>query len=122
MLVLLDFSIVNVALPDLTAELGVSESSAQWVVTAYALTFGGLLIVGGRASDAFGVALLGSLVGRAGTRYVDGDTAQPGADPGTGLALAAGLVVLAALVSLAAPHRGERRKRDQARRSLRAVS
>jgi EmrB/QacA subfamily drug resistance transporter len=54
LVVVLDFSIVNVALPDLIAELGVSESSADWVVTAYALTFGGLLIVGGRACDLFG--------------------------------------------------------------------
>jgi EmrB/QacA subfamily drug resistance transporter len=54
LVVVLDFSIVNVALPDLIAELGVSESSADWVVTAYALTFGGLLIVGGRACDIFG--------------------------------------------------------------------
>ena len=54
LVVVLDFSIVNVALPDLISGLGVSESSADWVVTAYALTFGGLLIVGGRASDLFG--------------------------------------------------------------------
>lgn len=52
--VVLDFSIVNVALPSITRELGVSSTSAQWVVTAYALTFGGLLILGGRASDLFG--------------------------------------------------------------------
>ncbi|MEY2453325.1 MAG: hypothetical protein QOD92_2899 [Acidimicrobiaceae bacterium] len=54
LVVVLDFSIVNVSLPDLIAGLGVSESSADWVVTAYALTFGGLLIVGGRACDVFG--------------------------------------------------------------------
>ncbi|MCU1355051.1 MAG: transporter [Acidimicrobiales bacterium] len=54
LVVVLDFSIVNVALPDLIAGLRVSESSADWVVTAYALTFGGLLIVGGRACDLFG--------------------------------------------------------------------
>jgi EmrB/QacA subfamily drug resistance transporter len=54
LVVVLDFSIVNVALPDLIAGLHVSEASADWVVTAYALTFGGLLIVGGRACDLFG--------------------------------------------------------------------
>jgi len=54
LVVVLDFSIVNVALPSLSAEMGVSTITAQWVVTAYALTFGGLLVVGGRASDLFG--------------------------------------------------------------------
>ena len=53
-MVVLDFSIVNVALPTLSAELGVSADAAQWVVTAYALTFGGLLVLGGRAADLFG--------------------------------------------------------------------
>jgi EmrB/QacA subfamily drug resistance transporter len=52
--VVLDFSIVNVALPALSRELGVSADTAQWVVTAYALTFGGLLVLGGRAADFFG--------------------------------------------------------------------
>jgi EmrB/QacA subfamily drug resistance transporter len=54
LVVVLDFSIVNVALPSLSAEMGVSTMTAEWVVTAYALTFGGLLVVGGRASDLFG--------------------------------------------------------------------
>jgi EmrB/QacA subfamily drug resistance transporter len=54
LVVVLDFSIVNVALPSLTAGMGVSTTTAEWVVTAYALTFGGLLVVGGRASDLFG--------------------------------------------------------------------
>jgi EmrB/QacA subfamily drug resistance transporter len=54
LVVVLDFSIVNVALPSLTTEMGVSTITAEWVVTAYALTFGGLLVVGGRASDLFG--------------------------------------------------------------------
>ena len=58
LVVVLDFSIVNVALPSLSAELGVSTMTAQWVVTAYALTFSGLLVVGGRASDLFGKARL----------------------------------------------------------------
>jgi MFS family permease len=42
---------VNVALPSISRELGASSASAQWIVTTYALTFGGLLILGGRASD-----------------------------------------------------------------------
>ena len=51
--VVLDFSIVNVALPSLSSELHASATSVQWVVTAYAITFGGLLVLGGRAADLF---------------------------------------------------------------------
>src|SRR5947209_20576542 len=51
MVVVLDFSIVNVALPQLSSALGLATTTAEWVVTAYALTFGGLLILGGRAAD-----------------------------------------------------------------------
>jgi EmrB/QacA subfamily drug resistance transporter len=53
-MVVLDFSIVNVALPSIEAELGFSASAVQWIVTAYAISFGGLLILGGRAADLFG--------------------------------------------------------------------
>jgi MFS family permease len=52
--VVLDFSIVNVALPSIQRDLGFSSGDIQWVVTAYAITFGGLLIAGGRAADLFG--------------------------------------------------------------------
>jgi len=63
--VVLDFSIVNVALPDISSELSVSSTSVQWVVTAYAITFGGLLVLGGRAADLFGRRRLfvGGLIG-----------------------------------------------------------
>ncbi len=54
LVVILDFSIVNVALPALSVELGVGTTTSEWVITAYALTFGGLLVLGGRASDFFG--------------------------------------------------------------------
>lgn len=53
-MVVLDFSIVNVALPSIERELGVTTAVAQWVVTGYAIAFGGLLILGGRAADLFG--------------------------------------------------------------------
>jgi EmrB/QacA subfamily drug resistance transporter len=53
-MVVLDFSIVNVALASIQRELGFPAASAQWVVTGYAITFGGLLILGGRAADLFG--------------------------------------------------------------------
>src|SRR5207237_7914511 len=50
----LDVSIVNVALPTIGRELHFSEGNLQWVVTAYALTFGGFLLLGGRAADLLG--------------------------------------------------------------------
>jgi len=53
-MVVLDFSIVNVALPSIQSEFGFSSSTVQWVVTGYAITFGGVLILGGRAADLFG--------------------------------------------------------------------
>ena len=53
-LVVLDMTIVNVALPSVQADLGISPLAAQWVMTAYAIAFGGFLLVGGRAGDAFG--------------------------------------------------------------------
>ena len=52
--VVLDFSIVNVGLPSIESELGVSATALQWVVTAYSIPFGGLLILGGGAADRFG--------------------------------------------------------------------
>src|SRR5438270_11767594 len=54
LMVVLDFSIVNVALPSLQRDLGFSPMGADWVVTAYAITFGGLLMLGGRAGDVLG--------------------------------------------------------------------
>jgi EmrB/QacA subfamily drug resistance transporter len=53
-MVVLDISIVNVALPSIQHSLGFTEASLQWVVTAYSLTFGGLLLLGGRLADLFG--------------------------------------------------------------------
>ena len=53
-MVVLDFSIVNVALPSIEAELGFAADAVQWVITAYAIAFGGLLILGGRAADLLG--------------------------------------------------------------------
>jgi EmrB/QacA subfamily drug resistance transporter len=53
-MVVLDLSIVNVALPSMQRDLGFSTSGLQWVVNAYALSFGGFLLLGGRAADLFG--------------------------------------------------------------------
>ncbi len=51
---MLDFSIITVALPDIEVALNFSQQILQWVVSAYALTFGGFLLLGGRAADLFG--------------------------------------------------------------------
>jgi EmrB/QacA subfamily drug resistance transporter len=53
-MVVLDVSIVNVALPSIQTDLGFSTSGLQWVVNAYTLTFAGFLLLGGRAADLFG--------------------------------------------------------------------
>jgi EmrB/QacA subfamily drug resistance transporter len=53
-MVILDGTIVLVALPSIGADLGFSEHGLQWVLSAYALTFGGLLLLGGRAADLLG--------------------------------------------------------------------
>ena len=53
-MVILDVSIVNVALPSIERSLHFSPSGLQWVASAYALTFGGFLLLGGRVADLFG--------------------------------------------------------------------
>jgi EmrB/QacA subfamily drug resistance transporter len=54
LMIVLDTTIVNVALPSIRASLGFSQSSLAWVVNAYMLTFGGFLLLGGRLGDLFG--------------------------------------------------------------------
>ena len=54
LMIVLDTTIVNVALPSIKADLGFSETSLVWVVNAYMLTFGGFLLLGGRLGDLFG--------------------------------------------------------------------
>lgn len=65
LMVVLDATIVNIALPSAQADLGFSDESRQWVVTAYALAFGSLLLLGGRLGDLFGRkwAFVGGLIG-----------------------------------------------------------
>ncbi len=53
-MVVLDVAIVNVALPSIARQLHFTSSNLQWVITAYTLTFGGFLLLGGRAADLFG--------------------------------------------------------------------
>jgi EmrB/QacA subfamily drug resistance transporter len=54
LMVVLDLTVVNIALPKAQLDLGFSNDDRQWVVTAYALAFGGLLLLGGRLADRFG--------------------------------------------------------------------
>jgi EmrB/QacA subfamily drug resistance transporter len=63
-MVILDLSIVNVALPSIQSSLGFSSPDLQWVVDAYAITFAGFLMLGGRAADHFGQRrmLVGALI------------------------------------------------------------
>lgn len=64
-LVVLDATVVNVALPHIQTDLHFSDENLQWVVNAYTLTFGGFLLLGGRAADLFGrrrVFMIGTLV------------------------------------------------------------
>ena len=53
-MVVLDIAIVNVALPSIKVDLGFSQEDLQWVISAYALFFGGFLLLGGRAADLLG--------------------------------------------------------------------
>lgn len=54
LMVVLDATIVNIALPSAQADLNISDGNKQWVITAYALAFGGLLLFGGRVADLWG--------------------------------------------------------------------
>ena len=54
LMIVLDSTIVNVALPSIRKDLGFSQTSLAWVVNAYLLTFGGFLLLGGRLGDLFG--------------------------------------------------------------------
>ncbi|MFF2041613.1 MFS transporter [Kitasatospora sp. NPDC058170] len=53
-MIVLDITIVNIALPSAQKDLGISDANRQWVITAYTLAFGGLLLLGGRLGDLFG--------------------------------------------------------------------
>ena len=53
-MVILDVAIVNVALPSIEVDLGFTQSGLEWVITAYAIVFGGFLLLGGRLADLAG--------------------------------------------------------------------
>lgn len=74
LMVVLDATIVNIALPSAQRDLGFSTESRQWVVTAYALAFGSLLLVGGKIGDLFGRkwTLITGLLGFAAVSFIGG--------------------------------------------------
>ncbi|SFW92581.1 MFS transporter [Amycolatopsis australiensis] len=74
LMVVLDATVVNIALPSAQVDLGFSNDARQWVVTAYALAFGSLLLLGGRLADVFGRknALLVGLAGFAAVSALGG--------------------------------------------------
>src|SRR5690625_3902949 len=51
---ILDISIVNIAIPSIQKELNLDTATLQWLITAYVLTYGGFLLVGGRVGDLYG--------------------------------------------------------------------
>src|SRR5258706_8574514 len=89
-MVVLDITIVNIALPSAQKALGFSTADRQWVVTAYALAFGSLLLFGGRLADLLGrkVTFLAGVTGFAAAAAVGGPApnvrmlAAPPARPG----------------------------------------
>ncbi|MEV0364660.1 MFS transporter [Nocardia fusca] len=74
LMVTLDATVVNIALPAAQADLGFSDGDRQWVITGYALAFGSLLLLGGRLGDLFGrrITFMIGLLGFAGASVVGG--------------------------------------------------
>ena len=116
LMLILDMTVVNVALPDIRTGLGFTPSALSWVLNAYTLAFGGLLLLGGRLGDVFGrrrtflvglaVFTLGSLAG--GLAPTAGILVGARALQGVGAAIAAPSVL--ALLSTSAPDATARTK------------
>src|SRR6266508_1054402 len=82
-MVILDVTVVNVALPQIGRSLGLDREALTWVVTAYTVTFGGLQILGGRLADALGRKLV----------FLSGLTLFTGASMTAVLATGAGMLL-----------------------------
>src|SRR6476469_2007190 len=80
LMVVLDATIVNIALPSAQRALEISDANRQWMITAYTLAFGGLLLFGGRVGDLIGRkrAFLIGLVGFAGASALGGAAVNEG--------------------------------------------
>src|SRR3954466_6067455 len=85
LMIVLDATIVNVALPSIREDLGFSETSLAWVVNAYLLTYGGLLLLGGRLGDLYGHRRL----------FIFGITLFTLSSPSCGLSSSQGMLVAA---------------------------
>lgn len=83
-MVVLDVSIVNVALPSIQKAFHMSPTSLQWIVTAYTLTFGGFLLLGGRAADLYGRRKI----------FLAGTVAFTLASLGCGVAQSGGMIII----------------------------
>ena len=116
LMLVLDMAIVNIALPDIRSALGMTPASLSWVINAYTLAFGGLLLLGARAGDVFGrrwifiggltLFTVASLAG--GLAQGEGLLLASRAAQGVGAALAAPSA-LALLMSSARPGRDQTR-------------
>jgi EmrB/QacA subfamily drug resistance transporter len=124
-MVVLDASIVNVALPSLRADLGLSQANLQYVVSLYALTFGGFLILGGRAGDLYGrrrFFVLGMLVFSAASLVCGLAPNQETLLVGRALQGLGGAMVAPAALSLLTTIFTETRERNRALGAFGAVS
>src|SRR5947209_15685369 len=74
LMVVLDATIVNIALPSAQGALHFSNDNRQWIITAYALAFGSLLLIGGKLGDLFGRkwTFIGGLIGFSGASFLGG--------------------------------------------------
>ncbi|MGI8334541.1 MFS transporter [Actinomadura scrupuli] len=117
LMVVLDATIVNIALPSAQADLGISDGNRQWVITAYALAFGGLLLFGGRIADLWGRkrAFTIGLIGFAGASALGGAAANEAMLLGArGLQGAFGALLAPAALSLLAVMFTDARERAKA--------
>src|ERR1700704_6575341 len=80
LMVVLDATIVNIALPSAQKSLGIPDATRQWVIPAYALAFGGLLLFGGRIADMWGRrrTFITGLIGFAGASALGGAAVNEG--------------------------------------------
>ncbi|MDT0344378.1 MFS transporter [Streptomyces litchfieldiae] len=80
LIVVLDMTIVNIALPSAQQDLGLTDGNRQWAITSYTLAFGGLLLLGGRLGDLFGRkrSFVIGLIGFAGASALGGAATGPG--------------------------------------------
>lgn len=80
LIVVLDMTIVNIALPSAQQDLNMTDGNRQWAITAYTLAFGGLLLLGGRLGDLFGRkrSFIIGLIGFAGASAIGGAATSPG--------------------------------------------